>query len=296
MTTRLGFCASMLFAALAALVNLPAAAAPITISPSGFGFGPDYAQANLLVYPNCTRRTLRGAPGTLLTGANGGIDGFDCGLNLVVQIADPFTVDISGPGPQVIKFAEAALNERATITLGLFPPPLPAGSIPRLPGGDGQSLANLTVFALLEINGTTLRFDGTPSLYVGGPPASGNAALIAICDTPNHPNLQFTPQCVNDADLDFVIDFTAVGGNSVAIGNRLYTFAVDTLAFYNNNVVPINVIVTATDIDEPASLALTGLALAALAAAQRKPLVRRGTRRPTQPTAQADSTHPVIAR
>jgi hypothetical protein len=240
---------------------VPAAAGPITISGVQIFKDNSYSSSIEATSPGrCSPRNLLGSPGTLITATEGGVDGFDCGINLPVETFNPGLVNVTGT--QDIFIGEAALNERALITPGLFPV------------GDVTSLDNLSMVIAFLVNGTLVQFNGEVTVYQGGAPASGDPVAIAACMDPTQTTFI---QCVSDAALDYRLTFTpsSVVSNVVAIGADQYTFSIPSLDFFDNDVIPIVARVElASTVDEPGTVAL--LATAMLSAAFMRRLRRRG--------------------
>lgn len=214
---------------------VPSGAASLTISNVTIARGPDYSVSG----PGCTPRTLLGAPGVLILVANGGFDGFDCGLNLPVAALDPGATNVGARFPNTIKIGEAVLNERALISI---PPP------PGIPRGDGTSLANLGMTLSFNVNvpgGATIpmTFVGTAGQYSGGTPAFGDPTMTQACSPGG--NAELFSQCVHDAALDLAITFAAQGGNQVTVGGVTYNLSIPPLLFYDWNVIPVNLAVAA---------------------------------------------------
>ena len=242
-------CASSAFV-LALACSSYAEAVLLTLNTVSLARGTDYSVSSA----GCTPRTL-GFVSTVIL--NGGFDGFDCGLNVPVGVLQPGLVTLPDTGTSLIKLGEAALNERALITLGLFPK------------GDGTSLANLGMTLTFNVNGTPFTFNGTATNYVGGAAAFGDAALIAACADPTQVTF---PQCVNDTPLDFRVAFA--GTQSLVLGASTLVFSIDPLEFFNNtSAVNVNarVVVTPAAIPEPGLLALFGAALAAFLFGRKRP-------------------------
>ncbi|WP_151636052.1 hypothetical protein [Noviherbaspirillum aerium] len=206
-----------------------------TISIRGVTFikGEDYSPNPPLCMPTGPqpRPFAPGFTSALLT--NGGIDGFDCGLNLPSEVIDPGDVVISAGTPQPVKVGEAALNERALIAYGTFPV------------GDGRSFENHRVTLNLNIGDRTLTFNGIPDLFVGGSPAFNDPALTAICDDPAtaEANAATYPQCVDDAAVDFRIVFS--GAQTIEYNGATFSVSVPPLVFTTRRA-PVNIIAEVT--------------------------------------------------